>query len=88
MSPFQGLIIVKTRTIHFCTGLTVNGEGNGSPLQYSRLENPMDGGAWWAAVHGVAQSRTRLSDLAAATVNLALSRMFIIRLCQHGWGRK
>ena len=37
-------------------------EGNGTPLQYSCLENPMDGGAWWAAVRGVAKSRTRLSD--------------------------
>ena len=39
-----------------------NREGNGTPLQHSCLENPMDGGAWWAAVHGVAKSRTRLSD--------------------------
>ena len=39
-----------------------DGEGNGTPLQYSCLENPMDGGAWWAAIHGVATSRTRLSD--------------------------
>ena len=38
------------------------GEGNGTPLQYFCLENPVDGGAWWAAVHGVAKSRTRLSD--------------------------
>ena len=38
------------------------GEGNGTPLQYSRLENPMDGGAWWATVHRVAKRRTRLSD--------------------------
>ena len=37
------------------------GEGNGTPLQYSCLENPMDGGPWWATVHGVAKSRTRLS---------------------------
>ena len=37
------------------------GEGNGNPLQYSWLENPMDGGAWWATVHGVAKSRTLLS---------------------------
>ena len=37
-------------------------EGNGTPLQYSCLENPMDRGAWWAAVHGVARSRARLSD--------------------------
>ena len=39
-----------------------HGEGNGTPLQYSCLENPMDRGAWWAAVHGVAKSQTRLSD--------------------------
>ena len=38
------------------------GKGSGDPLQYSCLENPMDGGAWWAVVHGVAKSRTRLSD--------------------------
>ena len=38
------------------------GEGNGNPLQYSCLENSMDGGAWWATVHGVTKSRTRLSD--------------------------
>ena len=38
------------------------GEGNGNPLQFSCLENSMDGGAWWATVHGVAKSRTRLRD--------------------------
>ena len=38
------------------------GEGHGIPLQYSCLENPMDGGAWWAAVHGVTKSQTRLSN--------------------------
>ena len=41
---------------------TIFGESNGTPLQYSCLENPMDGGAWWAAVHGVAKSQTLLSD--------------------------
>ena len=40
----------------------MQGEGNGTPLQYSCLENPMDGGTWWAAVHGVANSRTKLND--------------------------
>ena len=40
----------------------VSREGNGTPLQYSCLENPMDGGAWWAAVHGVAKSQARLSN--------------------------
>ena len=39
------------------------GEGNGALLQYSCLENPMDGGDWWAAVHGVAKSQTQLSDI-------------------------
>ena len=54
---------VEITTIFFYYLATVQcGEGNGTPLQYSCLENPMDGGAWWAAVHGVAGSRTRLSD--------------------------
>ena len=49
--------------IHFKASLDyLWGEGNGNPLQYSRLENPMDGGAWRAAVHGVAKSRARLRD--------------------------
>ena len=42
--------------------MEISGEGSGTPLQYSCLENPMDGGAWLAAVHEVAKSRTRLSD--------------------------
>ena len=45
------------------------GEGHGNPLQYSCLENPVDGGAWWAAVHGVAQSRTQLKRLSTAREN-------------------
>ena len=44
------------------TAITLVGEGNGTPLQYTCLENPMDGGAQWAAVHGVARSWTQLSD--------------------------
>ena len=42
--------------------MSTGGEGNGTPLQYSCLENPMDGGAWWAIVHGVTKSRTWLSN--------------------------
>ena len=42
--------------------VSIHGEGNGTSLQHSWLENPMDGGDWWAAVHGVARSRTWLSD--------------------------
>ena len=41
----------------------ITGEGDGTPLQYSCLENPMDGGAWWAAVHGVAKGRTQATSL-------------------------
>ena len=48
-------------TIKYTTGVE-SGEGNGTPLQCSCLENPMDRGAWWAAIHGVASSQTRLSD--------------------------
>ena len=51
-----------------------NREGNGTPLQYSCLENPMDRGAWWAAVHGVAKSRTRLSDFTFTSHFYALEK--------------
>ena len=50
------------------------GKGNGNPLQYSCMENPMDGGAWWATVHGVAKSRTRLSDFTSLSLSLAPKR--------------
>ena len=49
------------------------GEGNGTPLQCSCLENPMNGGAWWAAVHGVAKSRTRLKRLSSSNIGKNLS---------------
>ena len=48
------------------------GEGNGNPLQYSCLENLMDGGAWWATVHGVTKSRTLLSDFTSLVLSLPL----------------
>ena len=51
-----------TERLHFHFSLSCTGEGNGNLLQCSCLENPMDGGAWWAAVHGVEKSRTQLSD--------------------------
>ena len=51
-----------TKRLHFHFSLSCIGEGNGNPLQCSCLENPRDGGAWKAAVHGVAEGRTRLSD--------------------------
>ena len=49
-----------TERLQFHFSLSFMGEGNGNPLQCSCLENPRDGGAWWAAIYGVAQSRTRL----------------------------
>ena len=56
-----------TEWLHFHFSLSWIGEGNGNPLQCSCLENPRDGGAWWAAVHGVAQSRTRLKRLSSSS---------------------
>ena len=56
-----------TERLHFDFSLSCIGEGNGNPLQYSCLENPRDGGAWWAAVYGVAQSRTRLKRLSSSS---------------------
>ena len=49
------------------TSLSRTGEGNGNPLQCSCLENPRDGGAWWAAIYGVAQSRTQLKRLSSSS---------------------
>ena len=56
-----------TERLHFHFSLSYTGEGNGNPLQCSCLENPRDGGAWWAAVYGVAQSRTRLKRLSSSS---------------------
>ena len=50
------------------------GEGNGNPLQYSRLENPRDGGAWWASVYGVAQSLTQLKRFSSSSSSSSSSR--------------
>ena len=57
-----------------------SGEGKGTPLQYSYLENPMDGGAWWAAIYGVAQSWTQLKRLSSSS-----SMLFLIQtvFCDH-----
>ena len=54
-----------TERFHFHFPLSCTGEGNGNPLQCSCLENPRDGGAWWAAVYGVPQSQTRLKQLSS-----------------------
>ena len=58
-----------TERLPFHFSLSCIGEGNGNPLQCSCLENPRDGGAWWAAVSGVAQSRPRLKRLSSSSSN-------------------
>ena len=61
-----------TERLHFHFSLACIGEGNGNPLQCSCLENPRDGGAWWAAIYGVAQSQTRLKWLSSSNPILPL----------------
>ena len=59
-----------TERLHFHFSLSCIGEGNGNPLQCSCLENPRDRGAWWAAVYGVAQSRTRLKRFSSSSSSM------------------
>ena len=64
-SPWGLKELDTTERLHFHVSLSCIGEGNGNPLQCSCLENPRGGGAWWAAVYGVAQSRTGLKRLSS-----------------------
>ena len=63
-----------TERLRFHFSLSCIGEGDGNPLQYSYLENPRDGGAWWAAVSGVAQSQTRLKRLSSSSSSSSLTQ--------------
>ena len=66
-----------TERLHFHFSLSCIGEGNGNPLQRSCLENPRDGGAWWAAVYGVTQSRTQLKRLSSSSSsNWGLDKLY------------
>ena len=65
-NPWGPWELDMTQWLHFHFSLSCTGEGNGNPLQCSCLENPRDGGAWWAAVYGVAQSWTRLKPLSSS----------------------
>ena len=67
-SPWGCLESDMTERLHFHFSLSCLGEGNSSPLQCSCLENPRDGGAWWVAVYGVTQSRTRLKRLSSSSL--------------------
>ena len=62
-----------TERLHFHFSLSCIGEGKGNPLHCSCLENPRDGGAWWAAVYGVAQSQTRLKRLNSSSSRLVIT---------------
>ena len=75
-SPWGHSGLDTTEQLHFHFSFSCIGEGNGNPLQCSCLENPRDGGAWWAAVYGVAQSWTRLKRLSSSR-----SRFHIIQIC-------
>ena len=66
-SPWGREELDMTECLPFHFSLSCIGEGNGNPLQCSCLENPRDGGAWWAAVYGVTQSRTRLKRLSSSS---------------------
>ena len=81
-----------TERLHFYFSLSCIGEGNGNPLQRSCLENPRDGGAWWAAVYGVAQSRTRLKQLSNSSSSILSQRslycfhfFFWLSICCSDW---
>ena len=66
-SPWGRCESDTTERLYFHFSVSCIGEGNGTPLQCSCLENPRDGGAWWAAVYGVAQSRTQLKRLSSSS---------------------
>ena len=74
-SPWGREELDTTEWLHFHFSLSSIGEGNGNPLQCSCLENSRDGGAWWATVYGVAQSRTRLKRLSSSKLEQLLGKL-------------
>ena len=79
-SPWSHEELDTTERLHFHFSLSCIGEGNGNPLQCSCLENPRDGGAWWATVYGVAQSRTRRKRLSSSGSSSKAETGFIFYL--------
>ena len=81
-----------TERLHFHFSFSCIGEGNGNPLQCSCLENPRDRGAWWAAIYGVTQSRTRLKWLSSNTIQvfewLHIKKMELVPLYRYMQGQK
>ena len=88
-SPGLAVAQDMTERLHVHFSLSCIGEGNGNPLQCSCLENPRDRGAWWAAVYGVAQSRTRLKWLSSSSRAGRVDRKLYWLLMSMGflWGR-
>ena len=84
-SPWSRVESDMTERLHFHFSLSCTGEGNGNPLQCSCLENPRDGGAWWAAVYGVTQSRTQLKRLSS---NSSSSSSSIVGEGGQGYGER
>ena len=80
-SPWGRYESDTTEWLHFHFSLSCIGEGNGNPLQYSCLEHPRDGGAWWAAVYGVAQSQIQLKRLSSSSISLTTYSLHIPRSC-------
>ena len=85
-SPWDHRELDMTERLPLLFSLSCIGEGNGNPLQCSCLENPRDGGAWWAAIYGVTQSRTRLKRLSSSRFVVAFfprsKRLFISWIAQ------
>ena len=78
-SPWGRWEAGRTERLRFHFSLSCIGEGNGNPLQYSCLEDPRDGGAWWAAICGVSQSQTRLNRLSSS-----ISGIPPLKIVNHG----
>ena len=85
-SPWGRYESDATERLHFHFSLSHNGEGNGNPLQSSCLENPRDGGAWWAAIYGVAMSRTQLKRLSSSSSSKPRLREVRLPVSQTGLG--
>ena len=88
-SPWGRWGLGTIQWLHFHFSLSCIGEGNGNPLQCSCLENPRDGGAWWAAIYGVTQSRTRLKQLSNSSSILQRRQWYptpvLLPGKSHGW---
>ena len=86
-SPWGCYKLDTTEQLHFHFSLSCIGEGNGNPLQCSCLENLRDGGAWWAAICGVAQSWTQLKQLSSSRSSYMTGYTLVISFTTYRGGR-